>query len=112
MTKEVKEKAAQIKTWIKEKFNPDDFDHRKGIERMVLAIWDRQTTAEQTTEQTIDRNSRGYNGVDADFAGRIVKAIYNPDYSSISKGMARAAAKMMAKYSRQLAEIKLENESK
>jgi len=107
MNKDVKIEAAAIKTWLESRFKPDDFDHRKAVERMVMAIWDRQTPREKTSSETIERNGRGFNGRDADFAGRIIEAIRNPDYSCISRGLAKAAAKMMKKYSRQLAEVKL-----
>jgi hypothetical protein len=99
--KEIKNQAQLIKDW----FNRCDINnpkHRAGLKRAAQQIFSRQTEDEQATDDTRWLNGRGFAGRDAEFGSRIAK--WNGD---ITVRMAAGARKMLAKYSRQLAEMKL-----
>jgi len=93
------------RAWF-DKCNPQETQVRDALKRAAKLIWSRQTLTEQNTEETRDHNGIGYGAFDAKFAGRLVnwKGTY-------THKMANAACKMLRKYSRQLAEIKLAEEA-
>lgn len=99
---EIKAKADEIRTWFRETCDVSNPQHRAAIQRAAQMIFSRQTYAEQESETTKDLNGRGFNGRDADFGSRIAK--WRGD---MTERMAGGGRKMMAKYARQLAEIKL-----
>lgn len=100
--KEIKTKADEIREWFRQKCDVTNPTHRAAIKRSAEMIFSRQTFVEQESESTRDLNGRGFNGRDADFGSRIAK--WRGD---ITEKMANGGRKMMMKYARQLAEIKL-----
>jgi hypothetical protein len=95
--------AAEKKIWtaeeIKAKLQSDDY----WLERAVLAIYDKQTSNEKTSEQTIEDNGVGFNGPDSrylSYVARWIKSGKQLDGHHLLKVRSR-----MSKYSKQLARI-------
>jgi hypothetical protein len=102
---EIKAKATEIRQWFREQCDVKNQKHRAALQRAAIMLYHRQTMQEQDTGNTIDRNGVGFNGCDADFGTRIAKW----GRGIITERMAFGARKMLTKYSRQLAEIALTN---
>lgn len=111
MSNELKEREAKIRQWF------EDCDTRTpGVKthlyRAASFIFDRQTAAEQATNETRVRNNIGFNGSDARFFSWIVKSFKVTQAESLFEGTAIKMKFRLKKYSRQLAEIALDNERK
>ena len=100
--KEIKAKAKEIRAWFDSKCDYTLPEHRVALKRAAVMLWRRQTWDEQERNDTKYHNAKGYNGRDADFGGRIVLW-----QGLITERMAKAAQRMLRKYSRQIAEITL-----
>jgi hypothetical protein len=77
--------------------------NQQWLERAVLAIYARQTAAEQTVEETVDLNNQGFNAFDAKYLTYIAKWLQSGkhlDGRHLEKTRTR-----MQKYCRQLTEI-------
>lgn len=70
------------------------------VAAMLLAIYDRQTDGEQSSETTDHLNGMGFNGTDAAFGSRLAKW-YQKAHMLTPKQDA-AARKMLRKYWKQL----------
>lgn len=97
----IKEKQAEIKEWFNTACDPNRQDHRQALIRAARMLYNKQTAHEQNTESTIEHNKVGFNGRDARFGSWLAN---QPD---ISVKAAFAARKMLKKYSRQIARMKL-----
>lgn len=95
----------EIRAWF-DKCDPKQTQVRDNIKRAVKLIWQRQTIDEQNAEETRDANGIGFSGVDAKFAARIVNW-----KGMLTERLAFAARKMIRKYAKQLAEMKLAEET-
>ena len=93
-----------IRAWF-DNCDPTQTQVRDALKRAAKLIWAYQTLDEQATATTKDHNGVGYNGVDSEFASRIVNW-----RGTLTPRMALAARKMLRKYARQLAGIKLREE--
>lgn len=91
-----------IKAWLKS-CNPTVESHRQAIERALAFMWGRQTNEEQQYAATSELNGVGFNGHDASFASSLMQGL--DQWGRLTTNQARAAAKMLSKYSRQLAEM-------
>ena len=94
-------KQQEIKDWWKT-CDPHNPYHRQALLRAARQLFARQTGREQESHKTRNRNGRGFNSYDAEFGSRLAK---HPGDMDIQ--MATGAMKILRKYSRQLAEIKL-----
>lgn len=95
----------KIRAWF-DSCDPKDTQVRDALKRAAKLIWQRQTLAEQDSEETHDHNSIGYGAYDAKFAARIVNW-----KGMLTEKMALAARKMLRKYALQLADIALRKET-
>ena len=96
----------RIKLWLGKGYGTCDcriLAHRLCLIRMLIALWHRQTASEQMSHATRERNDKGFNAYDARRAGYFIENLRGGD---LPKHMAWKAKFMLAKYSRQLAEIK------
>ena len=98
------QRTDDIRAWF-DNCNPNTTQARDNIKRAAKLIWDRQTLAEQDSEETHDDNGIGYGAFDAKFAARIVH--WN---GTLTPRMAFAGRKMIRKYAKQLADIALRKE--
>ncbi len=90
-------KTDEIRAWFAN-CDPTQTQVKDALKRAAKLIWEYQTSQEQQSGTTIDHNGVGYNGVDADFASRIVNW-----RGTLTNRMAMAARKMLKKYAKQLA---------
>ena len=99
-TKEINAQAKLIREWL-DGCNPLDIAVQAQIRRGLRVIMSRQTTDEQSSEQTRWRNGRGFTHAHAPFAAKILRWVeWRPT-------TARRALRMLRKYAVQLAEEKL-----
>ena len=103
--KKVNETATVIRDWLAGPANPTIVEHRQSIERMMEGLWARQTEDEQATKTTKNRNGRGFNAQDAEFAGNFIT--YLRKHGRCDDRLGWMARRKLMKYSRQLAEIKV-----
>lgn len=73
-------------------------------ERAILALYDRQTIAEQAMGETTQRNSVGFNGADAFILSSFAKQLRRAGYHLSAKQLA-IARKKLPKYAKQLMDI-------
>jgi hypothetical protein len=76
---------------------------QQWLERGVLAIYARQTSHEQQTEQTIFHNQVGFNAADASYMSYVAKWLENGKHLS-GKHVAKVRGRMQ-KYAGQLTKI-------
>ena len=95
-----------MKTWkkdeIKEKLVNGD---RVWIERAVIAIFNKQTAAEQTIEATNRTNGVGFTGADAKILSSFAKQLLKNKNRHLSEKQFAIAKKRIAKYANQLTKI-------
>lgn len=101
----VNKRRNEIRAWF-DSCDPTTTQTKDALKRAAKMIWQRQTHAEQESATTTDHNNIGYGRYDAKFAFRIVH--WN---GTLTNQLAMAARKMLRKYARQLAEIKLSEET-
>jgi hypothetical protein len=101
-TKELNAKAKAIREWFDSTCDINLREHRAALKRAAKMIHSQQTNEEQDAGRTIALNRIGYNGRDGDFGGRI--ANWRGD---ITLRMAAGAKKMLRKYAKQIAKMKL-----
>lgn len=83
----------------------------KAVMRAVVAIYKRQTAAEQGAEETLLENGVGFNAADAKRMTAYAKVILmNPSYEMYPPSLEDARQRIM-KYSGQLLEIAAANEA-
>lgn len=75
----------------------------KAVERAIVAIFNRQTESEKTTESTVEKNGVGFNGFDAKFFSSLAQQIQSG--RTLSAKQISFARKGILKYSKQLASI-------
>lgn len=78
----------------------------RWLERAIVAIYERQTAAEQAAGQTREHNGIGFNGVDAPFLTYLAEWILSGKH--LSGKFLIKARKRMVKYSGQLQRIAME----
>lgn len=91
---------AEFKAYIANKLQTDN----AWLRRAVVAIYERQTIDEQSTESTNHHNGRGFTGADASFLSSIAKVIIEKRHSLTEKQLNCTRKKMM-KYTGQLVKI-------
>ncbi len=77
-----------------------DETNPEWLVRGMVAIWKRQTTDEQQSQQTKHANARGFNGTDAAILTSFVSQWMTKDW--LSPKQLFLARKKMVKYARQL----------
>ena len=78
--------------------------------KMLHSLYERQTTYEQSSEYTRDRNDVGFSAFDAKFLTSVAKNA--EQYKRVSNGQAPHIRKAMKKYRKQLVDIANANERK
>lgn len=91
---------AELKAYIADKVQTDT----QWLRRAVVAIYERQTADEQSTESTNHHNGRGFTGADASFLSSIAKVIIEKRYS-LTERQLNCTRKKMVKYTGQLVKI-------
>lgn len=104
----IKERQAKVQQWF------DDCDTRNpgvnaALYRAAALLFDRQTADEQRTDSTRMDNGIGFNSVDAGYMSWVVKAFYGKPESMPNKTAIKLKFRLR-KYSRQIADIALDNE--
>ncbi len=99
------QKRDELRAWF-DACDPTKTQVKDARKRSAKLIWERQTAAEQDSQETHDDNGIGYGAYDAKFAARIVK--WN---GMLTDKMAMAARKLLRKYAKQLADITLRKEA-
>lgn len=99
----LKEKQTEIKNWFTTNFNCQNIKHRQALLRAARMIYSYQTISEQEKANTSHHNDVGFNKFDAGFGTRL--ALMKAD--DISVTTAKQARTMLSKYSKQLADIVL-----
>jgi len=95
------------KIWAKEEIREKLVESDRWVEKGVLAIFKFQTESEKDSEQTIDKNNVGFNGVDAEIMSSFAKWLLKGRRLTIKQ--MKIARKKILKYSGQLARIAKEN---
>lgn len=104
---DLKDRAKKIRKW----FEDCDTRHqptRKSLLRAVQMVYDRQTSSEQMSSTTREVNGRGFNGSDAGYFSWVAQTFRQ----TIPNKVAIKCKFRMKKYSRQIAEIALDNDRK
>jgi len=81
---------------------------QRWLERGILAIYNYQTSHEQSRGDTIELNGVGFNGCDAPFLSSLacwIQKSYRPEGQRLSAKQASFGAKKMKKYAGQLLRI-------
>lgn len=84
---------------IKEKVSKDP----RWATRALIALYQRQTTDEQASERTIERNGQGFNGIDAEILSSFANQVLAG--RTLSQKQLAIAFKKLPKYSKQLLAI-------
>ncbi len=106
----IKEKQAEIQKWF------DECDTRRpgvktNLYRAASMIFARQTIDEQRTDSTRVHNRIGFNSADAGYMSWVVKTFIGKPETMPTK-VAMKLKFRLRKYSRQIAEIALDNQRK
>jgi hypothetical protein len=106
----LKERQAKVQKWF------DDCDTRnRGVKtalyRAASMLFDRQTADEQRTDSTRMDNGIGFNSADAGYMSWVVKTFFGKPESMPNKTAIKLKFRLR-KYSRQIASIALDNESR
>jgi len=95
--------------WKKDQIKTKLQENDEWVCRGIIAIFDKQTNAEQVAESTMLHNNVGFNGVDAgilsSFAKQLLKKRHRNEHLTLSKKQMFIARKKMPKYAGQLANI-------
>lgn len=91
------------KVWTKDEIKNLLETRDDAVIRGLLAIWDKQTEAEQEWEATSEHNNVGFNAIDAKICSSFVK-FYN-DAGFLTKKQMVIARKKIMKYAGQLKKI-------
>ena len=91
------------KIWTKQEIREKLIESDRWVEKGVLAIYKFQTESEKSSEQTIDKNNVGFNGVDGGIMSSFAKWLLKGRKLTIKQ--MRIARKKILKYSGQLARI-------
>jgi ribosomal protein L16/L10AE len=91
------------KTWTKEEIREGINSSVKWLVRGVVALYERQTKDEQSSEHTRHRNGQGFNSRDAEFMTSIAKQILAG--RNLTEKQINAARRVIGKYCGQLAKI-------
>lgn len=91
------------KKWKKEEIRFRLETNNDWLIRGLLAIYDRQTQDEKSSEITVHENGIGFNGVDANLLSSYAR--YYREEGWLSKKQIEYARKKMLKYAGQLARI-------
>lgn len=83
----------------KQKVNQPDFTNKEETAKALLALYSRQTYDERMSEQTIENNSIGFNGPDAEFLSSV--ALWIQEGKPYSDGQHKYVAQKLPKYWRQ-----------
>lgn len=73
-------------------------------ERAILALYERQTTVEQATHTTREKNGRGFSAFHADYMTSLAKQLLKPGYHLTDKQL-NSARKILRHYVGQLVQI-------
>jgi len=103
----MKEKEQAIRKWFEECDTRHPSTHQ-ALLRAVKMIYDRQTSSEQMSHTTRVVNNVGFNSADAGFFSWVAQTFH----TSIPNRVALKCKFRMKKYSRQIAEITLDNDRK
>jgi len=86
-------------TRIREKLETSD----EMVKRSLLVLYDYQTTVEQNSQETVENNGVGFNGVDAPFLSSVAEWVMKGN--RITPKQMVIVRKKIYKYSTQLAKI-------
>lgn len=89
--------------WTKEQIQENVLKNDQWLVRGLLAIFDKQTSDEQYSEETKYHNGIGFNGVDAPFMSSLAVQYRNKGF--LSEKQKVYARKKMKKYCGQLLKI-------
>lgn len=87
----------------KQKVNQPDFTNKEETAKALLALYSRQTYDERMSEQTIENNSIGFNGPDAEFLSSV--ALWIQEGKPYSDGQHKYVAQKLPKYWRQFEQL-------
>ena len=91
------------KTWTKDEIKENLVSSDKWLARGLLAIYDKQTVAEVNSYSTIENNSVGFDGLDAEILTSIAQQLR--ERGTMSYKQTTLVRKKMTKYAGQLAKI-------
>lgn len=94
---------AESKVWDKDAVQHLIATNDKALARALWLIFQRQTTAEQSSLQTIEHNGRGFTGHDAEFLSDVARKLPRYNFKMTPRQTERVR-RMMKKYWRQLLE--------
>jgi hypothetical protein len=98
-----KEFLMEHKSWTKPDILEMLSSNDKAVWRAVHALYRKQTPTEQESEQTHEKNNRGFNGVDAPILTSFAKQFEQRGW--LSNKQTDLARKKLIKYANQLAAI-------
>ncbi|CAO3459620.1 hypothetical protein [Azospirillum argentinense] len=94
---------SNAKTWDKETIVQLLLTSDKAVVRAIKVLYARQTAAEQSAGDTLERNARGFNSADAAFLTSVARAL--PRYNDhMTPRQLWRARRLLPKYWRQLLE--------
>ena len=91
------------RVWRKEEIQQGIETNDEWLRKGIVAIYNRQTHAEQTTLETKSLNGMGFNGVDARFLSAMAQNIQKG--WTLTPKQASTSRRMMRKYCGQLVKI-------
>lgn len=95
-----------IRQWLQGVADSDGMaaNVQQAVGKALVLIFERQTMTEQAANCTSQNNGRGFNGTDTDFGSSVAKKFIA--YGRLSPRQTTSIAKMLRKYSGQLAEAR------
>lgn len=96
-------------TWTKEKVHALLDGNSKAVERALVAIYKRQTSAEQASLSTTQANGIGFSAFDAEFCSNLAQKVERG--WRLSPKQIAVARNKMKRYHRQLCEVANEREN-
>lgn len=99
--------VAGVKVWEKDEIKALLTDSNVFVQRAVVKMLERQTSAEAAGGYTHDANGIGFSAFDAEFLTSIAKQVM--DGKNLSEKQIASARKSMLRYARQITEIANEN---
>lgn len=83
--------------------NMKGYPHSKIIWKMLQAMYNRQTSLEKNIQATVEDNGIGFNGLDSRWLSEV--AVNSKGYKNLTQAQAKAVAKKLKKYIKQLVQI-------
>jgi hypothetical protein len=100
MAATLSDRAVVIRAWLRDSVDPQNPAHRAKVAECLKVVYANQTADEKAVGDTRYLNGVGFNGRDAAFLTSVAENAAK--YGGLTPNQARVAARMLAKYARQI----------